>query len=83
MRNVKSLDLAADALAKGEAIPEEAVKLMARPLVPRWLYLLIGNRGWVRGAKSMDARSGSTAGYIGIEPTPGSREVETQREHAT
>lgn len=52
VRNVKkSLALAADALAKGEAIPGEAVKLMARPLMPRWLYLLIGNRGWVRSAK--------------------------------
>jgi hypothetical protein len=46
-RNVKkALDLAAAALAKGEAIPEEAVALMAKPMVPKWLYLLIGNIGW-------------------------------------
>jgi hypothetical protein len=47
VRNVKkALDLAAVALAKGEAIPEEAVTLMAKPMVPKWLYLLIGNIGW-------------------------------------
>jgi hypothetical protein len=47
VRNVKkSLDLAAEALAKGEAIPEEAVRLMAKPMTPEWLYLLIGNIGW-------------------------------------
>jgi hypothetical protein len=47
VRNVKkALDLAAAALAKGEAMPEEAVTLMAKPMVPKWLYLLIGNIGW-------------------------------------
>jgi hypothetical protein len=47
VRNVKkALDLAAAALAKGEAMPEEAVTLMAEPMVPKWLYLLIGNIGW-------------------------------------
>lgn len=46
-RHIKrSLDLAAEALAKGRAVPEESVKLMAKPLVPRRLYLLIGNIGW-------------------------------------
>lgn len=57
VRNVKkSLELAADALAKGEKIPEAAVKLMARPLVPKWLYLLIGNIGWVWKAKKQGCR---------------------------
>lgn len=52
-RNVrKSLDLTAEALAAGEEIPEEAVELMARPLMPRWVYLLGGNIGWRRRAKS-------------------------------
>jgi hypothetical protein len=47
VRNVKkALDLAAAALAKGEAMPEEAVTLMAKPMVPKWLYLLVGNIGW-------------------------------------
>ncbi len=57
VRNVKkSLELAADALAKGENIPEGAVKLMARPLVPKWLYLLIGNIGWIWKAKKQGCR---------------------------
>ena len=52
VRNVKkSLDLAAEALAKGENLPEGAITFMARPLIPRWLYLLIGNIGWVWKAK--------------------------------
>lgn len=47
VRNVrKSLELAAGALARGEAVPAEAVELMARPLTARWLYLLMGNIGW-------------------------------------
>ncbi len=49
-RIVKALDLAGDALALGHPIPEEAVRLMAKPLVPRWLYILMGNRGWKKRA---------------------------------
>ena len=57
VRNVrKSLELAADALANGEHPPESAVALMAMPLVPRWLYLLIGNIGWRWKAKKQGCR---------------------------
>ncbi len=35
----KSLSLTAEALAKGADIPEEAVNLMSKPLMPNWLYL--------------------------------------------
>jgi len=57
VRNVKkALDLAAAALAKGEAIPEEAAKLMAKPMVPKWLYLLIGNIGWYWQARKKGCR---------------------------
>lgn len=55
-RVVKALDLAGDALALGDPIPEEAVRLMAKPLVPRWLYILMGNRGWKKRA----AKHGTT-----------------------
>ncbi len=52
VRNVKkSLDLAAEALAKGEHLPQRAITLMAKPIIPRWVYLLIGNIGWVWKAK--------------------------------
>jgi len=51
-RNVtRALDLTAAALAEGQSVPQEAVDLMARPLVPAWLYTLIGGFRWRRQAK--------------------------------
>lgn len=56
-RNVRrSLEIAGDALARGEDIPDEAVNLMARPLVPKWLYLLIGNMGWHWSSRKQGCR---------------------------
>lgn len=50
-RNVISaLDLAADALAAGDPVPERAVQLMARRLIWSQLYTVIGHRGWRRRA---------------------------------
>lgn len=46
----RSLELAAGALANGEAVPEEAVKAMAKGGTPRWLYILFGNMGWRKQA---------------------------------
>ena len=43
---VSALDLTADALAAGEAVPEGAVALMARPSFPRVAYRFMANRGW-------------------------------------
>ncbi len=43
---LQALDLAAEALANGRSIPPEATALIAKPLVPRWMYTLIGNIGW-------------------------------------
>jgi len=48
---VRALDLAADALAEGQLVPPEAVTLMAKPMMPTWLYMLAGNWGWKRRAK--------------------------------
>ncbi|MDD1669447.1 MAG: NAD(P)H-dependent oxidoreductase [Methanomicrobiales archaeon] len=39
----RSLDLAAAALAEGKPVPDEARSLAAKPLVPVWMFLLIGN----------------------------------------
>lgn len=51
-RNViRSLDLAADALATGEPIPEKAVRLMAKPLLPSRMYTWLGERKWRQRAK--------------------------------
>jgi hypothetical protein len=62
-RNViKALRLSAEALAAGRPVPEKARALMAKPLIPVWLYCLIGERRWRQDAKkhgvlhSLDAR---------------------------
>ncbi len=47
VRNVvRALDLTAAALAAGQPVPEEAVALMAKPLLPARLYTWIGGFGW-------------------------------------
>jgi multimeric flavodoxin WrbA len=47
----KALEIAAEALARGEPIPEDAVVLMSKLGFPRRLYLWMGNRGWKQEAK--------------------------------
>lgn len=63
VRNVvMSLDLTAKAIGEGKNITEEAIKTMAKPLVPSWLYVIFGQLGWKSQAKkygvhkSLDAR---------------------------
>jgi multimeric flavodoxin WrbA len=51
----KALDLAAEALAQGSAIPQEAQTLLAKPFVPAWLYRSIGLFGWKQQAKPYGA----------------------------
>jgi hypothetical protein len=52
VRNVsRALALSADALAEGDPVPEEAVRLMAKPLVPARMYTWLGAAGWKRQAK--------------------------------
>ncbi|MFP5222763.1 MAG: NAD(P)H-dependent oxidoreductase [Acidobacteriota bacterium] len=46
----RALALAGDALARGLPIPQEAVDLAARPLLPAWLYLLMAQTGWLAQA---------------------------------
>jgi hypothetical protein len=57
-RNVrKSLDLSAAALAGGRDIPDEAVVLMAKRLLPYWLYTFLGQRSWRQQAKEHGAKT--------------------------
>lgn len=51
----KSLELAADALINDRPLPEAAAQLMSKPLMPRWLYLWIGETGGKRTAKKNGA----------------------------
>lgn len=63
-RNVRaSLDLAAEALLAGEPIPDEAVELMARPLMPDFAYRLLANVGW-----AMSARRNGALGQMRDQP---------------
>ncbi len=43
---LQALDMAAESLADGRDIPEDATALFAKPLIPRWMYTLFGNLGW-------------------------------------
>jgi hypothetical protein len=52
----RSLDLAAGALAQGQAIPEAARDLMAQPMIPNWAYRWMGTFGWKRLAARYGVR---------------------------
>jgi hypothetical protein len=47
----KSLDLAAEALANGNPIPRSARELLAKPVIPNWMYTLQGGFGWKQQAR--------------------------------
>ncbi len=49
----RALDLMAQAFARGEPVPEEAVRNAARVAMPRWLYIVVGNRLMQRQARRM------------------------------
>jgi hypothetical protein len=51
-----ALKMAAESLAKGDAIVAEATTLFARPLMPRWLYTMVGNLGWRKQLRKNKAR---------------------------
>jgi len=57
VRNVKKgLDMAAEALVKGKVIPQEAIDLISKKLIPIRLYKMIGNLGWILKARKFGAR---------------------------
>jgi hypothetical protein len=43
---VRALDLAAAELAAGRSLPDEAVRLMAKPAIPGFAYRFVANRQW-------------------------------------
>lgn len=47
----KSLDLAAEALASGKPVPQSARDLLAKPIIPNWMYTFQGGFGWRQQAK--------------------------------
>ena len=57
VRNIcASLDMTATALANGEDVPEDAIKLMEKKVVPMWLYFFVGTRNWKKTAKENGAQ---------------------------
>lgn len=50
-KTLTALNLAASSLVKGESVPEEAMALLRKPMMPRWLYILGGNFGWKQKAR--------------------------------
>jgi hypothetical protein len=55
-RVVAALDLAAEALATGDAVPDQAVTLMAKPLISPRLFVLAGAFVWRMGARRYGAQ---------------------------
>jgi multimeric flavodoxin WrbA len=51
----RALDLAATALARGQAIPQAAQDILDKPFIPAWLYRLAGVYGWRQQAKRWNA----------------------------
>lgn len=47
----KSLEQAAEALANGQVIPQATRDLLAKPIIPNWMYKLFGGFGWKQSAK--------------------------------
>lgn len=52
----KALELAAEMLAQGQVISKTARDMMAKPLIPHWLYRLTGKLRWNNWAKRYDAK---------------------------
>lgn len=50
-KTLTALNLAASPLVKGESVPEEAMAVLRKPIMPRWLYILEGNFGWKQKAR--------------------------------
>ncbi len=53
---ISALDLAASSLYTGESISEEAIALIRKPAMPKWLYILAGNFGWKSRAKKNNVK---------------------------
>ncbi len=53
---IHGFDIAATALAKNEIIPEEAIELVGKKIMPYTLYIKVGNLGWNSQAKKFGTR---------------------------
>ena len=53
---ILGFDIAAAALTKDDMIPEEAIELVGKKVMPYSLYTKMGNLGWILQAKKFGAR---------------------------
>lgn len=53
---VRGLDIAAGALKDDKDVPQEAIDLISKKIIPYSLYNIIGNLGWKSQAKKFNAR---------------------------
>jgi multimeric flavodoxin WrbA len=60
-----ALTMAAQALARGEAIPQSAADMLAKPIIPAWLYRTFGSLGW-----HIEARRYKTGRMLRRQPYP-------------
>ena len=52
----RALDMAAADLAAGRPIPPAASELLTKPIIPSWLYRLVGSFTWVRMSRQHGAQ---------------------------
>ncbi|NTU55402.1 MAG: NAD(P)H-dependent oxidoreductase [Anaerolineales bacterium] len=52
----KALELAAESLSQGKPIPQSARDLLTRPIIPGWMYKLLGGFGWRQTARQYGAQ---------------------------
>ncbi|QAA75830.1 MAG: hypothetical protein BIP78_0062 [Candidatus Bipolaricaulis sibiricus] len=64
----RALDLTAAAFARGEPVPEAAVRTATRAAMPRWLYIAVGN--W------MMRREARRLGTVDLDRRPYAREAD-------
>ncbi|MFW9929284.1 MAG: NAD(P)H dehydrogenase, partial [Candidatus Thorarchaeota archaeon] len=71
VRNViNGLDISAHALIDDEEIPQEAIEITSKSVIPSSLYRIVGNLGWKRMAKRYGAK-----GKLKGKPYANSHEV--------
>ena len=56
----QSLDMAAEALVQGQAVPKAAQDLLGKPMIPHWLYRLMAGFSWKQRAKPYGAEKSLT-----------------------
>jgi multimeric flavodoxin WrbA len=68
----QALEISATTLANGQPIPQSARDILARPIIPNWLYKMFGGFGWKQAAKQYGVKKQ-------LRAKPYQKNKETQR----